>query len=139
MPPDRACCTMAISCGLASTSATAAASPAARSLAMVPGPARPRQPSQGNRASTATMTTRTAISWSVSTAAPSTTPRMTACRQPGRRVSRTAASRAIGMNSSPAARFRWYQDRQTSSEDRPKNAPAAIAPGCERSHSRATR
>ena len=138
IPLARACWMMAASCGLASSRATAVASPVARSLVTMPALLLARA-SQGISASTATMTTRMAISWSVSTAAPSTTPRMTACRQPGRRVSRTAASRAIGMNSSPSARLRWYQDRQTSMEDRPKNAPAAIAPDCERSHSRATR
>ena len=102
MPSPRAWATMAMSCGLASTTAVTPASPAARSLATGYG----RRASHGISARAATITTRMAISWSVSTAAPSTAPRTTAWRQPGRRVSRTAASRASGMNSSPAARLR---------------------------------
>ena len=91
------------------------------------------------------MSTRTNDSWSVSRLAAATTPRMTACLThlpplpPALRRSRTAASSASGMNSAPAARFSWYQACQAMIEESPKNAPAAIAPVCEGSHSLAAR
>ena len=85
------------------------------------------------------MPVRTADSGSVSTAAPTTTPRMTAWRQPGDRRSRTDASRASGRNSAPTAMLTWYQSSWASIADRPKNAPAAIAPVWLGSHSRAAR
>ena len=85
------------------------------------------------------MATRTADSGSVSTAAPTTTPRMTAWRFPGVRRSRTAASRLSGRNSAPTAMFTWYQSSWASMADRPKNAPAAIAPVWLGSQSRAAR
>ncbi len=81
----------------------------------------------------------TADSWLTSTQAPSTTPRISAGRRPGRRRSRTAASTVSGRNTVPATMFRWAQSCSASIEDSPKNAPAAIAPVCERSHSRAHR
>ena len=68
-----------------------------------------------------------------------TTPRMMACRRPGVRRSRTDASSAIGRNTAPSAMFTWYQSCWVSIADRPKNAPAAIAPVAEGSHSRAAR
>jgi len=133
-PPDLVCCMTAMICGLANNPATSAASAAGHSLA-----AAGRRSSHGRRAAPVKMITRTAISWSVSRAPPTTSPSTSAWRQPGRRLSRTAASSASGKNSTPAARFRWYQARQVSIAERPKNAPAAIAPACEGSHSRATR
>ena len=63
---------------------------------------------------------------------------MMACRGRARR-SRTAASTVIGRNSVPAAILRWAQSCSASMADRPKNAPAAIAPVGERSQSRAAR
>ena len=95
--------------------------------------------SHGTRTRPATIVVSTADSWSVSTAAPSTAPRMMACRRPGWRRSRTAASSAIGRNSAPSARFTWYQLRQVRIADRPKNPPAAIAPSWVGSQSRAAR
>jgi hypothetical protein len=97
------------------------------------------QASHGARTRAATIVASTADSWSVSTAAPSTAPRMMARRRPGWRRSRTAASRAIGWNSAPRARFTSYQLRQVRIADRPKKPPAAIAPRWVGSQSRAAR
>ena len=68
-----------------------------------------------------------------------TTPRTAACQGRGLRRSRRLASRAIGRKSAPAARFSWYHACQAMSDDRPKKAPAAIAPAWVGSNSRAAR
>ncbi len=133
-PPERVCASIATICGLATSKDTTAAVAAATS--------RGRQAeltSHGARAASTTISTRTKDSWSVSRLAPRITPRVTACWRPGWRRSRTAASSASGMNTTPAARLSWYQACQAMIEDSPKNAPAKIAPVCVGSHSRATR
>ena len=78
-------------------------------------------------------------SWLTSSAAPRTTPRTAACRQPGRRVSRTAASSDKGRKIAPSASWISYHAFHVIIVDKPKNAPAAIAPVCEGTHSRAAR
>ena len=85
------------------------------------------------------MAASTADSESVSTAAPSAMPSSSAWRTPGERRSRTASSSVTGRNSAPTAMLMWYQSSWLSMADRPKAAPAAIAPVCDRSHSRAAR
>ena len=123
-----------MNCGLATSRPVSAARLAARSRA-----AEGCRASHGTRTRPVTIVASTADSWSVSMAAPMTAPRMTACRRPGRRRSRTAASSAIGRNSAPSARFTSYQLRQVRMADRPKKPPAVIAPSWVRSQSRAAR
>ena len=133
--PPRACSwIIAASCGAATTAATAAPSKTGHSLATAG-----RHSSHGSRTSPARMPVSTADSGSVSTAAPTITPRMRAWRQPGDRRSRTEASSASGRNSAPTAMLTWYQSSWASIADRPKNAPAAMAPAWLGSHSRAAR
>ena len=80
---------MAMICGLATTAATRAASTAGRTFAQAG-----RTVSQGSRASVAAMIAKTADSWSVSSDAPRTTPRITGLppprppAQPHRRLQR---------------------------------------------------
>ena len=105
---------MTRSCGLASTAPIATASAAGRSLAHDGW-----RSSQGSRVSPVTIAASTADSWSVSTAAPITRPRMIACRRPGVRRRRTDASSAIGRNTAPSAMFTWYQSCWVSIADRP--------------------
>ena len=133
--PPRACSwIIAASCGPATIAAITAPSATGHSRATAG-----RHSSQGTRTSPVRMPVRTADSGSVSTAAPTTTPRMRAWRQPGDRRSRTEASRASGRNSAPTAMLTWYQSSWASIADRPKKAPAAIAPVWLGSHSRAAR
>ncbi|MGH3158217.1 MAG: hypothetical protein ACRDNF_16805, partial [Streptosporangiaceae bacterium] len=91
--PASVCWAMATICGLATAANTTPASPAQRSLTQARAPPREgSRISQGSRAATASIPAMIIDSWSVSSAAPSTTPRITARAQPGRRASRTAAS-----------------------------------------------
>ena len=129
-----------MSCGLATTTVTTAARAAKRSLSQATSPASAGRPiSQGSTATMATNPAMIADSWSVSSAAPRTTPRIVACRQPCRRRSRTAASSANGRKIAPSAPWISYQAFHVIIVDRPKNAPAAIAAVCDGSHSRAAR
>jgi Tfp pilus assembly protein FimV len=132
-PPALACWIMAISCGLATTNAATAPQASARSRATAGW-----RTSHGSSAAAASSPAITADSWLTSRLAPSTRPRITPWRTPGRRRSRTAASSVIGRNIVPSAMFRCCQSCHVSIEDRPNSAPAAIAPGSA-SHSRAAR
>jgi hypothetical protein len=133
-PPRLISWIMATICGLETTAPIRAASATGRNRARLG-----RRTSHGSSTSATTIAASTDDSWSLSTAAPMTSPRITACRRPGVRRSRTDASRASGRNRAPSAMFRWYQVCWVSMQDRPKNAPAATAPVAERSHSRAAR
>ena len=147
-PPDRACWAIAISCGLATTRATATASPDTASeregLLSGPGASEPASTASQPVATAAISTApaiapaSSAVSWLISTETPSTTPSSTASRRRPERRSRTAAPSAAGTVSIPAAMFRWNQTCQSTMAARPYSAPAAIAPG-RPSHSRAVR
>ena len=100
LPPARACWTIAISCGLATTTPAIPATATARSLTTAA--ARVRRPaSQGARASTATIRAITADSWLTSAEPPTTNPRITPWPIVGPRRSRTAASSVSGRNTVP--------------------------------------
>ena len=101
VPPRLACHAIAAICGLASTSAASAAIPPSRSRSSDGWPA-----SQGMSTRMASNPAMTADSWFTSTARPITDPSRRARGMPGRRCSRTAASRATGRNTVPAAMFR---------------------------------
>ena len=101
VPPELACHAIAASCGLATTSAASAAMPQSRSRS-----SDGRAASHGISASRTRIAAKIADSWLTSTARPSISPTHRAWRVPGRRRNRTAASRASGRNTVPAAMFR---------------------------------
>ena len=85
--------------------------------------------SQGIKITTARMIATTVLSWLIRIDAPSAAPRTIADASLGLRRNLTAASIVTGRKIVPMAMLTWYQSCQSSIDERPKKAPATIAPG----------